>query len=139
MRQQEAALELRSRENQQRHQSLIGREGHIDPANLFNTPLEHQTGRIPVVHTAGQAMQNPAALGQGGSPVMRTGEANGNTGAMLPPVPRFHTLAGHYHNPTNNIYEATVALDRIPLGYSHAAMETRQVIKMLRTVAAQQA
>ena len=53
LRQQEAALELRSRENQQRHQSFIGHGGHIDPANLFNTPLEHQTGRIPVVQTTG--------------------------------------------------------------------------------------
>ena len=49
LRQQEAALELRSRENQQRHQSLLGRKEPIDPANLFNTPQEHQVGGNPVV------------------------------------------------------------------------------------------
>ena len=62
LRQQEAALELRSRENQQRHQSLIGCGGHIDPANLFNTPLEHQAGGNPVVQTTGRAAQNPPVL-----------------------------------------------------------------------------
>ena len=48
LRQQEAALALRSRENQQRHQSLLGHREHIDPANLFNTPQERQTGGNPV-------------------------------------------------------------------------------------------
>ena len=58
---------------------------------------------------------------------------------MLPPVPRFHTPAGHYRNPADNLYAATVALDRIPLGDSPAAIETRQAIEMLRTAVAQQA
>ena len=82
LRHQEVALELRSRENQQRHQSLIGCGGHIEPANLFNTPLEHQTGRVPVAQTMGQEMPNPVAPMQAGSPVLQTGGANGNTGAM---------------------------------------------------------
>ena len=47
LRQQEAALALRSRENQERHQSLVGPREHIDPANLFNTPQEHQAGGNP--------------------------------------------------------------------------------------------
>ena len=76
---------------------------------------------------------------QGGSPAIQTGGAIGNTGAMLPPVPRFHTPAGHYHNPADNLYAAIVALDRIPLGDSPAAMETRQAIEMLRIAVAQQA
>ena len=139
MRQQEAALEIRSRENQQRHQSLIGHAGHIDMANVFKTPLEYPTGRIPVVQTTGQAMPNPVVSGQAGSPVIQTGGVIGNTGAMLPPVPRFHTPAGHYHNPADNLYAATVALDRIPLGDSPTAIETRQAIEMLRTAVAQQA
>ena len=75
-------------------------------------------------------MPNPVAPVQVGSPVLQTGGANGNPGAMLPPVPRFHTPAGHYRNPTDNLYAATVALDRIPLGDSPAAMETRQAIEM---------
>ena len=103
LRQQEAALELRSRENQQRHQSLIGRGGHIDPANLFNTPPEHQAGGNPVVQTAGRAAQNRPAPVQGGSPAAQTRGTIGNTGAMLPPVPRFHTPAGHYRNPADNL------------------------------------
>ena len=70
---------------------------------------------------------------------MQTGGANGNTGAMLPPVPRFHTPAGHYCNPADNRYAATVALDRIPLGDSPATMETRHAIELLRTAVAQQA
>ena len=130
LRPQEAALELRSRENQQRHQSLIGRGGHLDPTNLFNTPQEHQTGGNPVVQTTGRAAQNPPAPVQGGSPAVRTGGAVGNTGAMLPPVPRFHTPAGHYCSPADNLYAAIVALDRIPLGDSPAAMETRQAIEI---------
>ena len=69
-----------------------------------------------MVQTTGQAMPSPVALAQAGSPVLQTGGANGNTGAMLPPVPRFHTPAGHYRNPADNLYAATVALDRIPLG-----------------------
>ena len=70
LRQQEAALELRSRANQQRHQSLIGRGGHINLENLFNTPLEHQTRRNPVVQTTGRAAQNPPVPVQGGSPAV---------------------------------------------------------------------
>ena len=84
-------------------------------------------------------MPNLVIPGQAGSPVMQTGGVIGNTGAMLPPVPRFHTPAGHYHNPTDNLYAATVALDHIPLGDSPGAMETRQAIDMLRTAVAQQA
>ena len=58
---------------------------------------------------------------------------------MLPPVPRFHTPAGHYRNPADNLYAATMALDRIPLSDSPAAIETRQAIEMFRTIVAQQA
>ena len=93
---------------------MIGRGGHIDPANLFNTPLEHQAGGNPVVQTAGRAAQNPPALVQGGSPAVQTGGAIGNTGAVLPPVLRFHTPVGHCHNPADNLYAAIVAVDRIP-------------------------
>ena len=118
---------------------MIGRGGHLDPTNLFNTPQEHQTGGNPVVQTTGRAAQNPLAQVQGGSPAVQTGGAIGNTGAMLPPVPRFHTPAGHYHNPADNLYAATLALDRIPLGDSPAAMETRHAIELLRTAVAQQA
>ena len=90
-----------------------------------------------MVQTAGPAVQNPVAPGQGGSPAMQTRGANGNNGARLPPVPRFHTPAGHYRNPADSLYAATVALDRIPLGDSPTAMETRQAIEMLRTAVAQ--
>ena len=92
-----------------------------------------------MAQTTGRAIQNPPAQALGGSPAVQTGGVVGNTGAMLPPAPRFHTPAGHYHNPADNLYAATLALDRIPLGDSPAAMETRHAIELLRTAVAQQA
>ena len=92
-----------------------------------------------MVHATGRAVQNPPVPVQGGSPAVQTGGAIGNTGATLPLVPSFHTPAGHYHNPADNLYAATVALDRILLGDSPAAIETRHAIEMLRTAMAQQA
>ena len=61
LRQAATALENRSREQQQRQQSLIGRGGYINPANLFQTPQDRLIGGAPAVQATGQVVANPPA------------------------------------------------------------------------------
>ena len=74
-----------------------------------------------------------------GSPRVPTGRAGGNEGAAPPPPSRFHTPPGHFNNPMDNVYAATLALDRIPLGNSPREVETQRAVEMLRTAVVQQA
>ena len=104
-----------------RHQSRFPLRGEaLNPTTLFVTPNEQHV----------RAIQEVPAVQQGNL----TGSVRLPTGGV-----RFHTPPGHYNNPTDNMYAATLALDRIPLGDSPREVETRRTIDMLRTAIVQQA
>ena len=103
-----------------KHQSRFPLRGEaLNPTALFVTPNEQHVRTMPEV---------PAEQGN------PTGSVRLPTGGV-----RFHTPLGHYNNPTDNVYAATLALYRIPLGDSPREAETRRAIEMLRTAIAQQA
>ena len=132
-----------TRAHQRRHQSrLAPGENVINPAVLFRTPEDQPIGVTqvaPVVRTNAEPDRGTGRAGVAAAavPGLLAGGARGNPG--LPPrTPRFHTPAGHYSNPADNVYAATLALDRIPLGDTPAEIEARRAIDMLRTAVAQQ-
>ena len=80
--------------------------------------------------------------GNGVPPNTRAGaQQNQNTAAagdMPPPADRFHTPRGHYSNPADNVYAATLALCRMPIDQSPQGDEARRAIEMLKTAITQQ-
>jgi len=80
--------------------------------------------------------------GNGVPPNTRAGaQQNQNTaaaGGMPPPADRFHTPSGHYSNPADNVYAATLALCRMPIDQSPEGEEARRAIEMLKTAITQQ-
>ena len=132
-----------TRAHRRRHQSRLAHgENVINPAVLFRTP-ENQPIDITQVALVARTNAEPNR-GTGGAgataaalPGLLAGGARGNPG--LPPrTPRFHTPTGHFSNPADNVYAATLALDRIPLGDSPAEIEARRAIDMLRIAVVQQ-
>ena len=79
----------------------------------------------------------PIRGGNGVPPNTRAGaQQNQNTaaaGGMPPPADRFHTPNGHYSNPADNVYAATLALCRMPIDQSPEGEEARRAIEMLKT------
>ena len=132
-----------TRAHRRRHQSrLAPGENAINPAVLFRTPEDQPVGVTQVAPVARADVEPDRGTGAAGvavatAPGLLAGVARGNPG--LPPrTPRFHTPAGHYSNPADNVYAATLALDRIPLGDTPAEIEARRAIDMLRTAVVQQ-
>ena len=118
-----------TREQRGRCQSRLSLRGEtLNPTALFTTPID-QSNRVAPEVPSGR-------IGTGPLPGNVTGGVRDNTG-VVPPPPRFHTPPGHYNNPTDNVYAATLALDRIPLGDSPREVETRRAIDMLRTAVIQ--
>ena len=96
-----------------------------------------QTQGAVAGRTAGAGLAGPGTV-PARSLRVPTGRAGGNEGAAPPPPPsRFHTPPGHFNNPMDNVYAATLALDRIPLGNSPREIETRWAVEMLRTAVVQ--
>ena len=127
-----------TRAQQGRYQPQMPLAGeNLDPTNLFITPQDQpirvaqgvQAHGTVAGRTAGAGLAGPSTV-PAGSPRVPTGRAGGNEGAAPPPPPsRFHTPPGHFNNPMDNVYAATLALDCIPLGNSPREVETRRPVR----------
>lgn len=148
-------LEFRQRElstvHHRRHQSRLQVGlGPIEPRMLFQSPQARASTRAPGAAaiipqlTQGVALPNvvqPQIQQPPTQQQIQQPPALPQYQTQQPAQPeRFHTSAGHYSNPIDNVLAATHNLAMIPInGNSPLEIEARKGIDMLKTSVTQQA